>query len=64
METKISNTGRYLLLLLGQIVLIALCIGYIFYVYYRDIYPDKMVRQRFNETQCEISSKQIPLSVP
>lgn len=42
-----------------QIIIIALCLGYIEYVYFTDIRPDKVVTNTFNKTQCELADKNL-----
>lgn len=56
---ELSPITRYLFLLIGQILLVVLCIGCIEFIYYRDILPDKVVSETYIETQCTIVDEQV-----
>jgi hypothetical protein len=56
---KPSTIGRNLLLLLGQLIVLASCIAYIEFVYHTKVLPDKKVYATFNETVCTIASERM-----
>jgi len=56
---EIVQTGSRVLLLLGQLVVLIFCIGYIEYVYYTNILPDKNAKDTFQQTDCFILSKRL-----
>lgn len=53
------TTGRNILLLIGQILVVIICISYIEFIYANDIYPDKVVSETYVETQCVIGGEHI-----
>jgi len=57
--SKPLTIGRLLLLLIGQIIILALCAAYIEFVYYTDIFPDKLVNQTYEQTRCLVVDKKL-----
>lgn len=53
------TTGRNILLLIGQIIIIAACIAYIEFIYYGNILPDKVVSETYTQTECLVSDERI-----
>lgn len=53
------SSGRNLVLLIGQLIVIILCLGYIEFIYYSNILPDKTVSETYTETQCLVSDERI-----
>lgn len=44
---------------IAQFIVIIACMGYIDFVYYNDILPDKEVKENFVQTDCTINDKQL-----
>ena len=60
MRTRdLTKTGSQIALLIGQTILILLCIAYINYIYFTNIYPDKHVKENFEQTDCFVMSKRL-----
>lgn len=51
------DIGRQIILLIGQIVIFFLCIGYISYIYDVNILPDKNVAETFTVSSCQVVKK-------
>jgi hypothetical protein len=51
--------GSRIALLVLQVVIMLLCAGYIEYVYYTDIYPERQVKRVFTQTDCTIINKRM-----
>lgn len=51
--------GSRIGLLLGQALLLLLCFGYIEYVYYSNLRPDKHIKNAFKPTTCTIIKKRL-----
>lgn len=54
-----TQTGWRAALLIGQILVLILCIGYIEYVYSVHILPDKRAKETFQQTSCFLISKKL-----
>src|ERR1700704_4263032 len=54
-----TQTGSRIALLIGQLIIILFCIGYIDYVYYVNIYPDKKVKENFQQNSCFLVNKRL-----
>lgn len=50
-------SGRKLFLFIGQFIVLLLCIWYIEFIYYTNIYPDKIVNDTYEQTDCTIINK-------
>lgn len=57
--SQLSHTKRNVFLLLGQIILLVICVSYIEYVYLTNILPDKIVNNTFEQVQCVLSDKKL-----
>lgn len=56
-KTKLKNSGRKTFLFALQCFILIFCIWYIEFIYYINIYPDKFVRDRYEQTSCQIIYK-------
>jgi hypothetical protein len=61
MDDKFAMTARNVLLLIGQLVIIVLCILYIEFVYYTNVRPDKYVKENYSTTTCTIVKEQVTI---
>lgn len=50
---------NYLAQLIGQLIVLLLCLTYIGYSYFVDIIPDKAIKQHFQSTTCFLTSKRL-----
>src|SRR3990167_6243154 len=58
-KKKFKSKGTRLALLILQLVVALLCAGYIEYVYYADIHPERQVKKIFTQTDCSIISSRL-----
>ncbi len=61
-KSRIIQTGRPLFLFILQIIIFIACISFIEFFYYTNIYPDKHVKEAYQQTQCTILQKQLTAS--
>jgi hypothetical protein len=54
-----TSKGSRLALLVIQLILVLLCAGYVEYVYYADIHPERQVKKDFTRTDCVILNKRL-----
>ncbi len=54
-----SQTGSRIALLIGQVIVLVLCVSFIAHVYRVNILPDKEVKETFTETTCFVISKRL-----
>ena len=47
------------MLLIGQIIVLLICVGYVDYFYYKNIYPDKRAKEMFQQTTCTLLNKKL-----
>ena len=59
LKRDFTQTGSRLLLLLGQCLIIVVCLAYIHYIYSANILPDKRAKETFKETACFLISKRL-----
>jgi hypothetical protein len=60
MKTKyFTSKGSRLVLLILQLAIVLLCAGYVEYVYYADIHPERQVKKVFTRTDCSILNKRL-----
>lgn len=50
-------SGRKIILFAGQLVILFFCIWYIEFIYYTNIYPDKLVKETYEQTNCIVVNK-------
>jgi hypothetical protein len=58
-KSLFTSKGSRLGLLVVQLLLVLLCAGYVGYVYYADIIPEKQVKKSFTLTNCSILNKRL-----
>ncbi len=56
---QLKDPGRKIAAFAGQLVILIICIGFIEFIYYGNIYPDKLVKESFEETNCRLVSKNL-----
>lgn len=56
---NLSPTGRAILLLIGQILIVIVCAGYIEYTYLTEIVPDQVVSETYEVADCQVTDKSI-----
>lgn len=54
---NLSSSGKRLLIFAGQLAVLFFCIWYIQFIYYTNIYPDKLVKETYVATDCTVQSK-------
>lgn len=54
-----SSRGSRIALLFFQLVVVLLCAGYIEYIYYADIYPERQVKKVFTPADCSIINSRL-----
>lgn len=59
--SKFSPTGRAILLLIGQILVVIACLGYIEYTYLTEIVPDQVVSETYEIADCQVTDKSITM---
>jgi hypothetical protein len=59
MAKKSNSSGKKIVMMLGQLIVLAVCFYNINYVYQTSIRPDLAARQNFRETECFIMSKKL-----
>ncbi len=58
-KTQIATAGSRLAWLIGQVIVLIVCVAYINFVYYQNILPDKMVAETYGVSTCNIVGKQL-----
>jgi len=56
---NIIDIGRNVILLIGQVAIFFLCIGFIGYIYEENILPDKTVAETYHVTSCTVLNKML-----
>lgn len=55
----LTQTGSRITLLIGQFIVLLMCLSYINYVYTGNILPDKQAKETFKQTSCFLVSKKL-----
>lgn len=50
---------RKIILFAGQFIVLVVCLWFIDYLYYANIYPDKLVKKTFTSSNCAVVKKQL-----
>ena len=56
---NLTDSGRKIVMFAVQILILIACIWYIEFIYYANIYPDKLVKETFEQSNCTITDKNI-----
>jgi hypothetical protein len=59
LSRNFTQTGSGIVLLIGQIIVLLICIGYIQYIYTANILPDKEAKESYQQSQCFLTSKKL-----
>lgn len=54
-----TQTGSRIALLIGQVIVLIICIGYIEYYYFTKILPDKQAKEIYTEASCLLLDKKL-----
>ena len=55
----VANSGQKIIIFAVQVLILFICIWFIEYIYYGNIYPDKLVKETYEQTNCQIDSKSL-----